>query len=48
LISICETCRLDSDILLAVREAKMEKAKILKREMNMRERKGGIMAGTLS
>lgn len=38
----------DPDILLAVREAKMEKARILRREANMKERKGGETAGTVS
>jgi len=38
----------DPDLLLAVREAKIEKAKVLRREANMKERKGGEEAGTVS
>ena len=38
----------EPEILLAVREAKMEKAKILRKERNMKERKGGETAGTFS
>ena len=38
----------EPEVLLAVREAKMEKAKILRKERNMKERKGGETAGTFS
>ena len=38
----------DPDVLLAVREAKIEKARILRGENNMKERKGGETAGTVS
>ena len=38
----------DPDLLLAIREAKVEKAKLLRKERNMRERKGGETAGTVS
>jgi putative transposase len=34
----------DPDILLAVREAKIEKARVLRKEKNMKDRKGGEMA----
>ena len=34
--------------LLRIRESKIEKARILRREMNMKERKGGETAGTVS
>ena len=34
--------------LLRIRESKIEKARILRRERNMKERKGGEMAGTVS
>ena len=34
--------------LLRIREAKMEKARILRKERNMRERKGGETAGVVS
>jgi len=36
------------DDLLRIREAKMEKARILRKERNMRERKGGETAGVVS
>ena len=38
----------DPDLLLAVREAKIEKARVLRKERNMRDRKGGETAGTVS
>ena len=38
----------DPDILLAVREAKIEKARILRKGGNMEKRNGGEMAGTVS
>ena len=38
----------EPEILLAVREAKIEKAKLLRKERNMEERKGGETAGTVS
>ena len=38
----------EPDALLAIREAKIEKARILRKERNMKERKGGGMAGTVS
>ena len=38
----------EPDGLLAVREAKIEKARALRKERNMKERKGGEMAGTFS
>ena len=38
----------DPDVLLAVREAKIEKAKLIKKENNMLKRKGGETAGTVS
>ena len=38
----------DPDVLLAVREAKIEKAKQLRKERNMEIRKGGELAGTIS
>ena len=38
----------DPEVLLAVREAKIEKARILRRERNMKLRKGGEAAGTVS
>ena len=38
----------DPDVLLATREAKIERARILGRERNMKERKGGEKAGTVS
>ena len=38
----------DPDVLLAVREAKIEKAKLIRRENNMLKRKGGETAGTVS
>ena len=34
--------------LLRIRESKIEKARILRREMNMKERKGGETAGSVS
>ena len=34
--------------LLGIRKSKIEKAKILRREMNMKERKGGEGSGTFS
>ena len=34
--------------LIKIRKSKIEKAKILRRERNMKERKGGGMAGTVS
>lgn len=34
--------------LLRIRESKIEKARILRRERNMTERKGGETAGTVS
>ena len=37
----------DPDLLLAIREAKIEKARILRRERNMKSRKGGVTAGTV-
>ncbi len=37
----------EPDVLLAVREAKIEKARILRRVANMKERKGGETAGTV-
>ena len=37
----------DPDVLLAVREAKIEKAKQLRKERNMEIRKGGELAGTI-
>ena len=40
--------REDPDLLLAIREAKVEKAKLLGRERNLERRKGGEMAGTVS
>jgi hypothetical protein len=36
------------DDLLRIREAKLEKARILRKERNMRERKGGETAGVVS
>ena len=36
------------EVLLAVREAKIENSKLLRRERNMKERKGGETAGTFS
>ena len=38
----------DPDVLLAVREAKIEKAKQLRKERNMEIGKGGELAGTIS
>ena len=38
----------EPDILLAVREAKIEKARILRKERNMEMKKGGVTAGTVS
>lgn len=38
----------EPEVLLAVREAKIEKAKILRKERNMEERKGGETAGAVS
>ena len=38
----------DPDILLAVRDAKIQKAKLIRKENNMLKRKGGEMAGTVS
>ena len=38
----------EPDILLAVREAKIEKARILRKRRNMEKRNGGEMAGTVS
>ena len=38
----------DPDVLLAVREAKIEKAIILRNERNMEMKKGGVTAGTVS
>ena len=38
----------DPDLLLAIREAKIEKARILRREENMKGRKGGETAGSVS
>ena len=38
----------DPDLLLAIRESKIEKARTLRKEENMRERKGGAMAGSIS
>ena len=38
----------DPDVLLAVRETKMEKAKQLRKERKMEKRNGGVMAGTVS
>ena len=38
----------EPEILLAVREAKIEKAKLLRKERNMEARKGGETAGTVS
>ena len=38
----------EPEVLLAVREAKIENAKLLRREKNMERRKGGEMAGTVS
>ena len=38
----------DPDLLLAIREAKIERARILRKEENMKERKGGVTAGSLS
>ena len=35
------------DDLLRIREAKMEKTRILRKERNMRERKGGETAGVV-
>ncbi len=35
------------EILLAVREANIEKAKRLRKERNIEKRKGGVMAGSL-
>ena len=37
----------EPEILLAVREAKMEKAKSIRREENMKNRKGGVATGNL-
>ena len=37
----------EPEILLAVREAKIENAKILRKERNIEKRKGGVMAGSL-
>ena len=34
--------------ILRIRESKIEKARILRRERNMKERKGGETAGTVS
>ena len=34
--------------ILRIRESKIERARILRREMNMEERKGGETAGTIS
>ncbi len=36
------------EVLLAIREAKIEKARVLRREANMTRRKGGETAGTVS
>ena len=41
-----EYYRGNPDELLRIRESKIEKARILRRERNMKERKGGEMAGT--
>ena len=38
----------EPDILLAVREAKIEKARILRKERNMEMKKGGVTAGIVS
>ena len=38
----------EPEVLLAVREAKIENAKLLRREKNMERRKRGEMAGTVS
>ena len=38
----------EPEVLLAVREAKIEKAKLLRKERNMEARKGGETAGTVS
>jgi transposase InsO family protein len=38
----------DPDVLLAVREAKIEKAKLIRKENNMLKRNGGETAGTIS
>ncbi len=38
----------EPEILIAVREAKIEKARALRKERNMKERKGGEMAETFS
>ena len=38
----------EPEVLLAVREAKIENAKLLRRERNMERRKGGDMAGAFS
>ena len=38
----------EPEVILAVREAKIENAKLLRRERNMKRRKGGEMAGTFS
>ncbi len=37
----------DPDVLLAVREAKIENAKSIRREENMKYRKGGVATGNL-
>ena len=38
----------EPDVLLAVRETKIEKAKLIRRENNMLKRKGGETAGAVS
>ena len=38
----------EPDVLLAVREAKIEKARILRKKRNVERRKGGVTAGTVS
>jgi hypothetical protein len=38
----------DPDVILAIREAKVEKERTLGRERNMKERKGDETAGTVS
>ena len=38
----------DPDVLLAVREAKIEKAKLIRKENNMLKRNGGETAGPVS
>ena len=41
-------CRGNPEELLRIRESKIERARILRRERNMKERKGGETAGTVS